>query len=153
MTRTLRRALFASMLFISLAAIASGCYYDRDRGDYYSRRYDDRYNTRLGTIVAMTTVVAAVTMITAVMIGTVGARAPIGITTTISNMGNWPAQQSAPADYPGLRLCCEKLLGTAELARFGVDAGGVNQRLNVFFSDHDRIVISSDAFHLATNPG
>jgi len=46
MTRTLRRALFASMLFISLAAIASGCYYDRDRGDYYSRRYDDRYNTR-----------------------------------------------------------------------------------------------------------
>jgi hypothetical protein len=46
MTRTLRRALFASVLFTSLAAIASGCYYDRYRGDYYSGRYDDRYDSR-----------------------------------------------------------------------------------------------------------
>ena len=46
MSRTLRRAGFASMLFISLAAMVSGCYYDRYRGDYYSRRYDDRYDSR-----------------------------------------------------------------------------------------------------------
>jgi len=46
MARTLRQALFAGVLFTSLATIASGCYYDRYRGDDYSRRYDDRYDRR-----------------------------------------------------------------------------------------------------------
>ena len=42
----LRQALFAGVLFMSLAAVASGCYYDRYHDDYYSRRYDDRYDSR-----------------------------------------------------------------------------------------------------------